>query len=363
MSGGRGRREGAYASLTRRRVAALTGLATLLTLLTITSLSVGTASLTFASAARLLAHLILPVGAPPVPQDLMRIVVELRLPRVLMGVVTGACFGVAGTLLQSALRNPLASPYTVGVSASAAFGAALAIILGAGVVGWFGEYFIYTNPYAVVANAFVFSVLCAAMVSALALIKGATPGVTILAGISMTYLFSAATSLLQYFGTSQQIAALVFWMFGDLGKAGWLDVEATVAVFAACFTVAMLMSMNYNALMLEDDVAHSLGVNVKRVRAATLAMASLLTATPVAFVGVIGFIGLLAPHIARFLVGADHRYLIPASALTGASLLLGADTLARTVLSPLILPVGVLTAFMGVPLFLHLLLRRGARFW
>ena len=352
-----------YFGLIRRRKLFLLFLTLVLLILIITSLSVGTASLNFIEATKLLARLVLPIGAPEVSKTLLDIVVKIRLPRVLMGVVTGACFGIAGALLQTVLRNPLASPYTVGVSASAAFGAALAIILGAGVVGWWGEYIFYTNPYAVVANAFTFSMLCAALVATLALIKGATPGVTVLAGISMTYLFSAATSLLQYFGTSQQIAALVFWIFGDLGKACWPDVEITTAVLITCALVALLLSRDYNVLILKDEVARSLGINVRRLRAVTLAMASLLTATPVSFVGAIGFVGLLAPHIARFLIGSDHRYLIPASALVGASLLLCADTVARTIVSPLVLPVGVLTAFMGVPLFLHLLLKRGAKFW
>ncbi len=352
----------AYSIFTKRRLLLILSLCVILVLLFTVSLSVGSASLSWTISLKLLLNLILPISKPSIPKYLVKIVIDLRLPRILMGIVTGACFGVAGVLLQSTLRNPLASPYTIGVSASAAFGAALAIVLGAGVVGWWGEYFIYTNPYAIVINAFVFSLICSVIVSTLALFKGMTPGVTILAGMSMTYLFSAATSLLQYFGTSQQIAALVFWMFGDLGKAEWFDFEVTFIVFLTCFIIAMLMSMNYNILMLDEDVAHSLGVNVKRLRAITLIIASLLTATPVSFVGVIGFIGLLAPHIARFLIGCDHRYLIPSSALIGAILLLAADTLARIILSPLILPVGVLTAFMGVPLFLHLLLKKGARF-
>ena len=352
-----------YLGLLRRRYLIVLALALALIGLIILSLTVGTASLTPGKCVRLLANLIIPGSVRGVSKTLMDVVIDLRLPRVLMALAAGASFGVAGVLLQTTLKNPLASPYTVGIASSAAFGAALAIILGAGMVGWGGEYITYRNPYAVTANAFLFSMISASTVSALALIRGATPGVTILAGISLTYLFAAGTSLLQYFGSSQQIAALVFWMFGDLGKASWPGVEASAAVLIASAAAAVALSRYYNALLLKDEVVSSLGINVRKVRSSTIVMASLLTAVPTAFVGTIGFIGLLAPHIARFLTGADHRYLIPSSALIGASLLLSADTASRTIMSPLILPVGVLTAFMGVPLFLYLLFRRGGRFW
>ena len=347
----------------RRKYLMLAGLTALLLLLIALSLSLGTASLTLTQSLKVLVNLLMPGSIKGLSKTLIDVVIDLRLPRVLMAVVAGASFGIAGALLQTVLKNPLASPYTVGVASSAAFGAALAIILGAGVIGWGGEYITYINPYAVAVNAFLFSMVSAAVVSALALIRGATPGVTILAGVSMTYLFSAATSLLQYFGSSQQIAALVFWMFGDLGKASYPDVWATATVLIASIALTTALSKDYNALLLKDEVVNTLGINVERVRSLTIVIASLLTAVPTAFVGTIGFIGLLAPHIARFLIGADHKYLIPSSALVGASLLLSADTASRTLASPLILPVGVLTAFMGVPLFLYLLFRRGGRFW
>ncbi len=354
---------GDYSRILRRKYVIMAALTALLLLLIVTSLSVGTASLTLKQSLNLLTSLLMPGTVKGISRTLTDVVIALRLPRVLMAVAAGASFGIAGALLQTVLKNPLASPYTVGVASSAAFGAALAIILGAGVIGWGGEYITYVNPYAVAANAFLFSMVSAAVVSALALIRGATPGVTILAGVSMTYLFSAATSLLQYFGSSQQIAALVFWMFGDLGKASYPDVWTTAAVVTASAALTIALSKDYNALLLKDEVVTTLGINVRRVRSLTIVIASLLTAVPTAFVGTIGFIGLLAPHIARFLVGADHRYLIPSSALVGASLLLSADTASRTIASPLILPVGVLTAFMGVPLFLYLLFSRGGRFW
>ncbi len=354
--------EFAYKNLVRKRAAILVTLFFLLAFLILFSVSIGTLSLSLNGVCRVLAY-ILASSHSSLDPLLANVIINLRLPRVLMGVIAGVCFGVSGVVLQVVLRNPLASPYTMGVASSASFGAALAIILGAGVIGWRGESIIYTNPYVIVANAFLMSLLCSSIVAFLSLCRGASSGTTILAGIAMTYLFSASTSLLQYFGSTEQVAALVFWMFGDLGKAEWADVTVCFIVALAIIPVVLKFSNDYDALMLGDDVALSLGVNVKFLRVFSVALASLLTAAPTAFIGTVGFIGLLAPHIARLIIGSDHKFLVPASALIGAILLLSADTAARTILSPLILPVGVLTAFMGVPLFLHLLLRRGVRYW
>ena len=346
-----------YRGLIKRRSIVMVSLVIMLLLLTLFSISIGSMSLSLGKVVEVLTLIFLSSSRRMDP-SLVRIIINLRLPRIIMAIIAGACLGVAGTILQITLRNPLASPYTIGVTSSAAFGAALAIILGAGVIGWMGKNIIYTNPYVVVFNAFTFSAMCSIIVAFLSLYKGTSPSATILAGIAMTYLFSAATSLLQYFGTTEQIAALVFWVFGDLGKAEWLDVSITSCIFLITLPLIMWLTGDYNALISSDEVAESLGVNVKTVRIISLIMASLLTATPIAFVGTISFIGLLAPHIARLIIGSDHRYLVPTSALIGAILLLAADTAGRTVLSPLILPVGILTAFMGVPLFLYLLLKR-----
>ena len=353
-------------SLTYRKVlhhkrAILLFLSFLLFLLFVFSVSIGTATLSLRGILNVL-YLLFNPSANTDPL-IANILFTIRLPRVLMAVVAGACFGVAGAVLQTVLRNPLASPYTIGVASASAFGAALAIILGAGIIGWHGTYIIYTNPYVITLNAFIFAIIAVALTAILAFYKGVTPGTIILSGIAVMYIFSALTSLLQYFGTSEQVAAPVFWMFGDLGKAEWLDVELSFIVLSIGVTVLILLSRSLDAVIIGDDVAKSLGVNVKILRTLVLIMAALLTATPIAFIGTIGFIGLLAPHIARFLVGASHKYLVACSALTGSILLLLADTISRTILSPLILPVGIFTAFMGVPLFLYLLFKRGRYYW
>ena len=206
----------------------------------------------------------------------------------------------------------------------------------------------------------MFSVM---VIAILAKFRRASPETVILAGIAMLYLFSAATSLIEYLGTTEQVAAVIFWMFGSLSKATWANLQIVAIATFAAFLVLFRWSWWFNAMLLGDEVAKSLGVNVERLRIIGMTLASFTTAAAVSFLGTIGFIGLVAPHIARMIIGGDHKYLIPASCLVGANILLVADTAARTMFSPLILPVGILTSFLGVPLFVYLLLRRRREYW
>jgi len=256
--------------------------------------------------------------------------------------------------MQGVLKNPLASPYTLGISAGAGFGATLAIIAGAGFIG---------GGYLIVGNAFVFALIASLIIIGFASRRGATPETMILTGIAILYIFSASTTLLQYFGEEEAVAQSVFWMVGDLDKASWGNVMMAGFVVAVCVPLLMLKSWDLNVLAAGDETAKSLGVNVKRVRIFTMTIVSLLVASIVCFTGTIGFIGLLAPHITRIVVGGDNRFLIPASSLVGAVMLVGADTIARRIIAPVIIPVGVITAFMGGPLFLYLILKRRREFW
>jgi len=354
-------RMSSYKYLVKRRTIFLFSLLILLFIAVLVSLCIGIFVFDINTVLRILLH---PISGDKGLDPLqIRVLWNIRLPRIVMAIVAGMCFGIAGCILQCVLRNPLASPYTIGVASSASFGAALAIILGAGIVYWHGEVIFYENPYLIVLNAFIMSMMCSLLIMSLAYYKGASPGTTILAGIAMTYLFTALTSLLQYFGTTEQVAALVFWTFGDLGKAGWEDIIITTIVLVILAIIVIYLSNNYNALLAGDEVAATLGVNVKLFRIVSLVIASLLTATPVAFIGTIGFIGLLAPHIARLAIGPNHKFLVPASALLGSLLLVVGDLISRIIVSPLILPIGVVTAFMGVPLFLYLLLTRREEYW
>ncbi|RJS82830.1 iron ABC transporter permease [Methanophagales archaeon] len=280
---------------------------------------------------------------------------HLRLPRILLGIATGIALGVAGAVMQGILRNPLASPYTLGISSGAGFGASLAILAGFGVVG--GEYL-------VVGNAFIFALICAFIIIGLSSRRGATPETMILAGIALTYLFSAMTTLLQYFAEAQAVKAVVFWMVGDLDRASWPTLSLISFVLACCIPLLMLKSWDLNVMGAGDETAKSLGINVERTRIFVMIVASLLVATVVCFTGTIGFIGLVAPHICRMVIGGDNRFLLPASGLFGAVLLTAADAVARSIIAPVIIPVGVITAFMGVPLFLYLIMRRRRReYW
>ncbi|MFB3764479.1 MAG: FecCD family ABC transporter permease [Methanotrichaceae archaeon] len=282
------------------------------------------------------------------------IVWGLRLHRILMGIVAGAGLAVAGATMQGILKNPLASEFTLGISSAAGFGAAMAIVMGAGFVG--GEYLI-------IGNAFLFTLLASFTVYGLAKYKGITSETMILAGIAIMYLFSAMTSFLQYVGRSEQVQEVVFWMMGSLGRSSWDKVGLVTAILVICYPYLIFKSWDINALGAGDETAKSLGVNVERTRVISMMLASLMTASIICFTGTIGFIGLVAPHLVRMAIGGDHRFLLPGSALVGALLLLGADTLARTILAPVILPVGIMTSFLGVPFFIYLFMRRRKEFW
>jgi len=282
---------------------------------------------------------------------------NIRLPRVLAGIIAGAGLGVAGAVMQTNLRNPLASPSTLGISNAAAFGANLAIVFfGAGTIhsNTHDAVFI-ANPYSVTFSAFIFSMLAMFLILALARLRGFSPESVVLAGVAFGSLFSAASTLVQYFAEDVQVAAMVFWTFGDLGRVSWQEVGLLVVLILGAYLYFLLHRWDYNALDSGEDAAKSLGVHVEQIRFRSMLAASLITAVAVSFMGIIGFIGLIAPQMMRRVVGVDHRFLIPASAVTGAALLLLSDTVARTLISPVVLPVGAITSFFGAPLFLFLL--------
>jgi len=294
------------------------------------------------------------LAGPGADTEAGTIVWDYRLPRILMGILTGAALGLAGAVMQGILRNPLASPFTLGIASAASFGASLAIILGAGVVG---------GGYLIAANAFLFTLIAAALVYGLAQVRGITPETMIMAGIAIMYLFSALTSFLQYIGTSEDVHAVVFWMFGSLGRSTWETVTVAFFIFILTFPVFIFYARSINALSAGDETATSLGVSVEKVRMLGMGGAALLTAGVICFTGTIGFIGLVAPHITRMIIGGDNRFLLPGTALMGAIILLGADSLGRTIMAPMILPVGIMTAFLGVPFFIYLFLRRRRDYW
>lgn len=281
---------------------------------------------------------------------------NIRLPRVIAGILVGASLAVSGAVMQGLLRNPLASPFTMGVSHGAMFGASLAITLGAGYLESSGR-IILNNSYTIVLFAFLGAISAALVILSLAKLKGLSPEAIILAGVAMSALFTALTTLVQYFADELQLAAMVYWSFGDLGRATWRENTILMGIFILVLGYFVLRSWDLNAAVMGDEVAKSVGVDVEKVRLTSTFLATLATATSVAFVGVIGFVGLIAPHMIRLLFGEDYRFLIPLSCLLGALLLLTADTLARLAFSPMTLPVGVITSFLGAPMFIYLLIR------
>lgn len=366
----------AYLAYTGRKVMVIVGGCALLVLLLVWSISVGAAnvdplkvaeSLVFhlpdrlgAAAAWILSGLGIQSSFAAValsPVD--TIVWNIRLPQALAGIVAGVGLAVAGVAMQSILRNPLGSPYTLGISNAAAFGAAFSVIvLGTGTmhsttVGAVA----LNNVYATTLTAFVFCLAATGIILAISRMRGASPEVMVLAGVAIGSLFTAGTMFLQYFADDVQLAAVVFWTFGDIGRADWPELALMAVVVALSAIYFYINRWNYNAIDAGDETAKGLGVSVERVRLFGMLTASVVTAVVVSLLGVIGFVGLVCPHMVRRLIGDDHRFLIPGTCICGGILLLASDTVARLILAPHILPVAILTAFLGAPVFIYLILK------
>lgn len=275
-----------------------------------------------------------------------------RLPRIITAILAGGGLGLAGCILQAVLRNPLASSSTLGVSQGATFGAAFAIVvLGMGTTAGFG----------IPLCAFLGSIAVALVILGLSRFRQVSPEGIVLAGVAISSMFTGATTLIQYFADEVQLSTLVFWTFGDLGSTGWEDLAGLGIAVAVLCVYCFAHRWDYNALLSGEETAISLGIHVKRLTLVGMILCCLTSSVVVSNVGLISFIGLVAPHIVRMVVGNNHVYLIPGSVLGGAALLLLGDLFARTVISPVILPIGAITSFLGGPLFLYLLFKGGKK--
>ena len=284
------------------------------------------------------------IGAPQLHEEFAGIVLQIRLPRILMGIMVGAILSVAGAVMQGLFRNPLAGPYVLGVSSGAALGAALSTTFLPFTMG------IYTSPL----SAFLGALASLTLVYLIVRLSGGFRAETLLlAGISVSYLFSAILSLVIWISRKDAHLILV-WILGGLTRSDWMRVELMAPIGIIGLLISYAYSRDLNAILLGEEVARSLGVNVRLVEVVLPLVASLITSVAVSFTGAIGFVGLMMPHLMRRIVGADHRILLPASALAGGVFLTWADCLARLLLE---LPVGVITALSGVPFFLYLLRR------
>lgn len=289
------------------------------------------------------------------------IIFNHRMPRIITAIIAGIGLGSVGCVMQSLLNNPLASASTLGISQGAAFGASFAIIiLGAGMQSQTLDGITILNPYLISVCAFISSMLSTLIVLGLSHFNKVTPESMILSGVALSAMFSGATTLLQYFAADVKVAAVVFWTFGDLGRTSWREILIMTAVVILVLIYFIFNRWNYNALQSGEETAKGLGVTVESMRLIGMFLCSVTAATIVSFVGIINFIGLIAPHLMRRCIGSDYRYLLPSSAIMGALLLLLSDTVARLVVAPIILPIGAITSFLGAPLFLYLLFK-GAR--
>lgn len=292
----------------------------------------------------------------------IRILWNIRIPRVLAAVIAGAGLSVSGLIMQTTLNNTMASPSTLGVSNAAVFGANLSIIAFAGGFLATGNnltnYTAGANPYATSLMAFLFSVVSILLILGLCRLRSFQPGVVVLSGIAMGSVWTAGTTLLQFYATDVGLSAAVVWNFGDLGRATYRTDLIMLVVAAAGIVFFSSMSWRYNALLSGDTVAKTMGIGVDRLRFVSLLLASMITAVCVSFLGVIGFVGIICPHIVKKTLGQDHRFAVPASVFGGSILLLLADTLSRSMGNGSALPVGAITTLLGAPFFAAIIFGR-----
>ncbi|MCV6584007.1 MAG: iron ABC transporter permease [Marinibacterium sp.] len=277
------------------------------------------------------------------------IVWDYRLPVAITAVIVGALLAVAGAQMQTILNNPLAEPFTLGVSAAASFGASLAIVLGISVIPAVG-------PILVTTNAFVFALLTCGVILLATRLKGVGSETMILFGIAIFFTFSALLALMQYMASEDQIARIVFWMMGSLSRASWEKILLGALLLAVAIPFSLYRTWPMTALRMGEATAESMGVDVARLRVEMLICISLLAATAVSFVGTVGFVGLVGPHIARLLVGEDQRYFIPLSALVGALVLSLTSLISKSITPGIIYPIGIITSLIGVPVFVSIIL-------
>ncbi|TPP05959.1 FecCD family ABC transporter permease [Rhizobium glycinendophyticum] len=339
-----------YRSLTARRLAILIGLSLCL----LVSIAVDMA---YGPARYSLSDVISTIWNPAGAGNQLRVVIwDIRMPIALMAVTVGACLSLAGAQMQTILANPLASPFTLGISAAAGFGAALGLVAGVAV-------FPAAVQYMVPANAFLMAMLASLFIYSVSTLRGVTVETIVLLGIALVFTFNALLSLLEYLASEQALAAVVFWTMGSLTKATWAKVAVTFGVLVVCVPLFARRAWALTALRLGDDKAASFGVNVKGLRLETMMLVSLLAAIPVSFVGTIGFVGLVGPHIARMLVGEDQRFFLPGSVICGALLLSVTSVVSKMLIPGAILPIGVITALVGVPFFFSLIFTNRRRAW
>ena len=340
--------EKGYRKQFAKRIALLIGLAVATAVSFFVDIAVGPSTLDFAGVLRA-------VFSPENVDLSARVIVwEVRMPYSVMALLVGAALSLAGCEMQTIMNNAMASPFTLGVSAAASFGAALAIVLGISLPGVGGEWM-------VIVNAFLFAFAATLLLQALSSLRAAGPENLVLFGIALVFMFNAFTGVMQYMASAEALQQFIFWSLGSLTKANWENIPLLFGLFVVTVPFSLASAWKLTALRLGEDSARSFGVAVRKLRFLSLLRISLLTAGAVAFVGTIGFIGLVGPHIAKLLIGEDHRFSLPASILSGALIMSLASVASKIMVPGVLLPVGIVTSMIGVPVFLTLILRRPER--
>lgn len=337
-----------YHAILRHRLFILTLIAAVIVVSLVTDFTLGPSGLTLSELWQTL------IAPESVSLGIQTIVWDIRLPYALTAIVVGLSLGLAGAEMQTVLNNPLASPFTLGVSSAAAFGAALAIILGIAIPG-------VPSQWVISANAFIFALLASMTLDVVARWTRIASSGVVLFGIALVFTFNALVAMLQFIATEDALQGLVLWTMGNLGNTNWIKLTVLTIGFILMLPWSMSQAWKMTALRLGEDRASSFGIDVKRLRLSALLRISVLSALSVAFVGPIGFIGLVAPHIARLIFGEDHRFYLPGSALIGALVLSMASIASKNLLHGVVIPVGIVTSLVGVPFFLYIVLRYRGR--
>lgn len=333
-----------YHAMIKKRVALTVTLLIAVIVLLLLNISIGSSNIT-------LREIIIAIFTGQGEGHNAMIINQIRLPMALMAVAVGASLGVGGCEIQTILRNPIASPYTLGITNAATFGAALGLILNTSIIK-------VSEPFMITANAFFFALLASALVYAFSLRRNAGKNSIILFGVALNFLFNALTMVLQYISDDEDLKSLVFWNMGSLLKTTWYKFWLVFAVFIFGFIILYSKSWKLTAMTLDDTKARSLGVNTQKLRRTVILITSLLTAFAVCFVGSIGFVGIIAPHIARQLVGEDQRFFLPLSAMLGAFVVSLSFVVSKLIIPGVILPIGLVTAIIGIPIFLLIIFKK-----
>ncbi|MET3602094.1 FecCD family ABC transporter permease [Martelella mangrovi] len=339
-----------YRALARRKIMILIGLTALLCLSFAVDLAWGPARY---GLGEVVAALFNPSSVSP---QVRTVVWDIRMPVAVMAIVVGAALSVAGAQMQTILANPLASPFTLGISAAASFGAALGIVTSIALVP-------VAAGMLVPVNAFIVALAATLFIHFVSQIRGVSVQTVVLLGIALVFSFNALLAFLQYLASEQALSAVVFWTMGSLTKATWPKIWVTLAVLVIALPLFARNAWALTAIRLGEDKAASFGINVRRIRLETMLIISLLSAVPVSFVGTIGFVGLVGPHIARMILGEDQRFFLPGAILSGALLLSVTSIVSKSIVPGVVFPIGIITALVGVPFFFSLIISNRSRSW